>query len=223
MKIVLLEDDPQLADHLQKIFSSQSWQVTHLNKIEDLKILLLTQEQFDLVILDRLIGKQDSVHHIGSIKERWPRTKILILSSIDLPEEKARWLMLGADEYMGKPVFGDELIARVHVLLKRSVDQPAGLVEIGNLSIDKFRHQVKSSKSKLDLTAKEYALLLLLAEQPGRVFNKIQILENIWDITSEAETNVVESTINHLRRKLEESGASIEIKSKRNFGYWIET
>lgn len=222
MKVVLLEDDPQLLRHLQKTLTVQGWQVTDIRTIQELQTLIETKEDFDLFILDRLVGKQDSVQFLGNIKNRWPHSKTLILSSIDLPEEKAKWLMQGADEYMGKPVFSDELIARINLLVKRGTDSNPSLIKIGNLAVDKFRHHVKSGVAKLDLTAKEYALLLLLAEYPGRVYNKIQILENIWDIKSEAETNVVESTVNNLRRKLEDCGASIEIKSKRNFGYWIE-
>lgn len=222
MKIAILEDDLELRRHLKLGLTKQGWSVLELQNIEELKTLMTLNEEVDLIIMDRLIGKSDAALQIEKVKAARPQVRILILSSINLPEERAKWLMAGADEYMGKPVFTDELVARIHHLAKRKNEEPSVFITIGDLLIDKFKHQITCQQNRLDVTAKEYGVLLLLAERPGRVFNQIQILEHLWDINSEVATNVVESTINHLRRKLESAGSSVEIKSKRNLGYWIE-
>lgn len=223
MKVVILEDDSRLRRHLGLIIEKQGWQATELQSLEELDTLLRGHHDVDIFILDRLVGKSDSVTSIPRIKAAFPTARILILSSISLPEEKARWLMNGADEYMGKPIFGDELVARLHLLMKRpSNPEPVGIRRVGDLVIDQFKHQVTGRNGRLDLTAKEYGLLLLLAEMPGRVYNRIQIMEHLWQMESTAESNVVESTINHLRRKLEAAKSLITIMSKRHLGYWIE-
>lgn len=223
MKIAILEDDKSLRHHLAQILVRQGWQCLEIESIDQLLTLTRMPEEIELFILDRMIGQDDSVNYLQKIKSAYPAARILILSSLDLPEEKAKWLTGGADEYMGKPVFGDELVARVLILTKRKGHEPAAFLKIGDLTIDKFKHQITGTAGRLDLTAKEYGLLLLLAEHPGRIYNRVQILENLWDMDSNIETNVVESTINHLRRKLESSESKVTIKSKRNIGYWIET
>lgn len=222
MQIVVLEDDNDLRRHLSLVIKSQGWQSVELSSIDELETLLLGQGDFPLFILDRMIGKQDSVYWLQKIKAKYSQAKILILSSISTPDEKAKWLMAGADEYMGKPIFSEELIARIHLLLRRPQQESLMHLKIGDLIIDRTKHIVTKSGVRLDLTAKEYGLLQLLSENPGRVYNKTQILEHLWDMSSQAETNVVESTINHLRRKIEQSNSTISIKSKRNIGYWVE-
>lgn len=223
MKIFVVEDDVQISNHLTNVLKLQGWGVQCFGLIEDLLQSLQTQTDVDVIILDRSLPDGDSVGSIKRIKTSHPLTKIIILSSIDFPKEKAKWLSEGADEYMGKPFFSEELIARIHLIHSRSKNtSQATASEIGDLRIDRLDHLVYFQKQKLDLTAKEYSLLILLSEKPGRIFNKFQILEHVWGYDSNLETNVVESTINHLRRKLESTGSKILINNKRNLGYWLE-
>lgn len=223
MKIFILEDDSKISQHLKSTLSSQGWSVQVFEKISELLLGLELQKDIDIILLDRLVPDGDSVQYLKTIKFKSPNSRIIILSSLDFPKEKAKWLSEGADEYMGKPIFSDELIARINLVKSRSLSTPVMSFEIKDLKIDKIDRNVFCKNQKLDLSAKEYNLLLLLSEKPGRVFNKFQILEHIWGYDSNLETNVVESTINHLRRKIESSGSIIQINNKRNFGYWIET
>ncbi len=223
MKIALLEDDKYLRQHLKKVLQAQAWSTLDLSTLSEMDALLKTNEEIDLFILDRMIGDKDSAVLIKRIKEQMPLSSILILSSLDLPQEKAKWLMAGADEYMGKPVFSEELIARILLILQRKSSTIDLKLRVKDLVIDKLTHQVSCADQKIDLTAKEFNLLTLFAQQPGRVYNKLQILEHVWGYDSNAETNVVETTINHLRKKILGSGSALELKSRRNIGYWIET
>lgn len=223
MKIALLEDDKKIATHLNAIMSAQGWSVQHFEKISDLILSLKIQTDFDIIVMDRLLSDGDSAQELQNIKKKAPEARILILSSIDFPKEKAKWLSEGADEYMGKPVFSDELVARIKILKGRSNTSATPMqIQLKDLTVNLLDRTVFSAKQKLDLSAKEFNLLLLLIGKPGRIFNKLQILEHVWGYDSTLETNVVESTLNHLRRKLESAGSDVNISNKRNLGYWIE-
>ena len=222
MKIFVLEDDPQISQHLSTVLKSQGWSVQNFSKIADLDLSLDTQKDIDLIILDRLLPDGDSVHSLKQIKTKTPHSKIIILSSLDFPKEKAKWLSEGADEYLGKPFFSDELIARINLIRSRMNTAVQTRTQLNDLIIDRLDHQIFCQSRKIDLTAKEYGVFVLLADKPGRIYNKFQILEHVWGYDSNLETNVVESTVNHLRRKIESSGSKVSINNKRNLGYWIE-
>jgi DNA-binding response OmpR family regulator len=179
-----------------------------------------------VVILDRMLGRADGATLIPKLKSRYPEAGILVLSSLDMPSEKARIIDMGADEYVSKPFSLDELTARLRLVIRRS-GASASVAEstvrvLANLSLDLRTQNVSAGSSKLDLTRKEFQLLTLLMDSPGRVFNRFQILDRVWEIERVSESNVVETTIKNLRRKLEDSGALVSIESKRNQGYWIE-
>lgn len=222
MKIFVLEDDPQISQHLSTVLKSQGWSVQNFSQIADLNSSLETQKDIDLIILDRLLPDGDSVNSLKQIKSKAPNSKIIILSSLDFPKEKAKWLSEGADEYMGKPFFSDELIARINLIRSRMNAAVQTRTQLQDILIDRLDHQIFCQSQKIDLTAKEYGVFVLLADKPGRIYNKFQILEHVWGYDSNLETNVVESTVNHLRRKIESSGSKVLINNKRNLGYWIE-
>lgn len=222
MKIFVLEDDPQISQHLSTVLKSQGWSVQNFSQIADLNSSLETQKDIDLIILDRLLPDGDSVNSLKQIKSKAPNSKIIILSSLDFPKEKAKWLSEGADEYMGKPFFSDELIARINLIRSRMNAAVQTRTILQDIMIDRLDHQIFCQGQKIDLTAKEYGVFILLADKPGRIYNKFQILEHVWGYDSNLETNVVESTVNHLRRKIESSGSKVMINNKRNLGYWIE-
>ncbi len=223
MKIFVLEDDPQISRHLLTVLKSQSWSAQSFSKIEDLLTALDTQNDIDLLILDRLLPDGDSVTSLHQIKHKTKTAKIIILSSLDFPKEKAKWLNEGADEYMSKPFFSEELIARINIIRARQDNIKTTQTQLLDILIDRLDHTLFCKGKKIDLTAKEYAFFILLAEKPGRIFNKFQILEHVWGFDSNNETNVIESTVNHLRRKLELAQSIAKINNKRNLGYWIET
>ncbi len=178
-----------------------------------------------VVILDRMLGRSDGASLIPKLKHRFPESPILILSSLDLPSEKARIIDAGADEYLSKPFSLEELTARLRLVVRRATGSErldSTVRGLGNLSIDLKTQNAAVAASKLDLTRKEFQLLSLFMDSPGRVFNRFQILDRVWEIERLTESNVVETTIKNLRRKLEDSSATVHIESKRNMGYWIE-
>lgn len=220
--ILLIEDDPRLSKYLDEALSACGFSITPTASLEEAEAVMAQGRTTDAVILDRMIHGQEGGTLIPKLRALNPSPAIVILSSIDLPSEKARWLELGADDYLGKPFALEELVARVRRAIRVPSDRRTNQLLLGNLVIDSLSHTVIAGGKRVDLTKKEFLLLSLLASHPGRVFNRFQILDRIWHIDSDVETNVVEVAIRNLRMKLNEVAATVRIENRRNVGYWAE-
>lgn len=224
MELLLVEDDLSVGEFLKESLNKEGYQVTWCkNRIEVESFLLSTILSFDIVILDRMLSGDDAASIVPILKLKRPEAKILVLSAIDLPQEKARLLDLGADEYLAKPFSLVELTARLRLIGRRSnPGHQTNIISLRNLIIDLGNQVAHVNKAKMDVTRKELQLLCLLIQKPGRVYNKFQILDRVWDIEKLIESNVVETTIKTLRKKMSDLKCTVEIQNKRNMGYWIE-
>ncbi len=218
MNIFLIEDDPKVQSFIHENLSSEGYAVTAFERIPAFD---QGGEEPALIVLDRLIGNQDTKDHLLAIKRRFPKTLILILSALNSPHEKAQVLDLGADDYLGKPFSVIELSARVRSLLRRGNRTP-DYRQVGDLIFNVPERTVTSHGRRVDLTNKEFQVLKCLSTQAGKVFTKFQLLDLVWESNLELESNVLEVTIMNLRRKLVEGRSTVEIQSKRNVGYWLE-
>jgi two-component system copper resistance phosphate regulon response regulator CusR len=224
MELLLIEDEITVGEFLKESLGKETYQVTWCKNKSEVEVFLLASIlSFDIVILDRMLAGEDAASLIQVLKKKRPEAKILILSAIDLPQEKARLLDLGADEYLAKPFSLVELTARLRLIGRRAPNtETSNILNLGNLNIDLVNQVAYVNKSKADLTRKELQLLCLFLQKPGRVFNKFQILDRVWDVEKLIESNVVETTIKTLRKKLSDLYCNIQIQNKRNMGYWIE-
>lgn len=180
--------------------------------------------QPDLIIIDRLLGNHDTKTDLAKIKLRFKDSRILFLSALNIPSEKAALLDDGADDYMGKPFSLVEVQARVRALLRRGNDSKAGqYINVVDLIIDLRSRAVTCQGRKIDLTNKEFSLLVNFAQNANKVFSKFQLLDIIWETNLDVESNVLEVTVMNLRKKLDEVQSEFKIHSKRNVGYWLET
>lgn len=226
MHLLLVEDDPRLSEYMREALGREGYTMEVCATLDEVSAYMATPAEAPrVVILDRMLGRADGATLIPKLKSRYPEAGILVLSSLDMPSEKARIIDLGADEYVSKPFSLDELTARLRLVVRRS--QNANATEstvrvLGNLNLDLRTQNATVGGEKLDLTRKEFQLLSLLMDSPGRVYNRFQILDRVWEIERTTESNVVETAIKNLRRKLEDSKALVSIESKRNQGYWIE-
>lgn len=218
-RILIVEDEAKLLQRLSETLQEQGCAVLPCDSYQHLEeLVLLNDQRFDIIILDRLLHSRDSAAFISSIKQRQPECKILVLSAIGTSAEKAAILNMGADDYMSKPFDSDELAARVRVLQRRSRPE----VRFGNLILNIEERTLIAGDHVVPLQNKEFALLRALIQSPGKVFNKNDLYEQVWGVSTDVESNVIEATVNKLRRRLKEIDAGVTIKNMRNIGYWVE-
>lgn len=226
MNLLLIEDDIRVSEYLLKTLQREGYRVNHLSFVDEVESFLASEEEAPrMIILDRMLGRFDGASLIPKLKSKYPEAAVLVLSALDQASEKARVLDSGADDYLSKPFSLEELTARLRLICRRGAKPiSSSSIRCGDIVADLRLQMVSMENGKrLDLTRKEFQLLLLLSETPGRVFNRYQILDRIWEIDHLNESNVVETTIKNIRRKLADAQSTVKIESRRHVGYWIET
>lgn len=218
-RILIVEDEQRLLDRLIDLFREDGFSVFTASTYRDLESMIeLPSVYFDVVVLDRLLEDRDSADLIPKIREKFENISILVLSAITTPAEKTAQLQAGADDYVSKPFDGGELIARVKVLLRRNQTE----IRQANVVLNSERRTMKVNNTDVPLTNKEFILLRTLMKHPGKIFSKAFLYEKVWEMNSDVDSNVVETTVNKIRRRLEDVGAVLQIKNSRNVGYWVE-
>lgn len=221
MKLLLIEDDAKLAEHLGQNLKEHGFVVKPVGAVVDLKEVLTSSTPYEFILMDRLLGATDSKVFLPDIKKKWPMAPIIVLSAISTPNERTDLINLGADDYLGKPFSTQELIARMRSLLRRSANPVGNFLQVDDLVVDLIRRVISVGDRAENLPTREFALLRTLAQDPARVWSKDELLDYVWGHNANVDTNVVESTIANVRRKLSEIGASVTIRNMRNAGYWI--
>lgn len=218
-RVLIVEDEPKLQKRLSERIASEGFSVFTCSSFLELQsILMLPTRRFDVMILDRLLNGKDSATLIPRIKKEMPDTKILVVSAINTAGEKAAVLDIGADDYLSKPCDSEELIARIRVLLRRNAPE----LKLGDLVLDFAERSLRVKDQSVSLTNMEFLLLRTLLQAPGKVLSKDFIYEKVWELKTDVDSNVVEVTVNKIRRRLQDAGAAVTIKNTRNVGYWIE-
>lgn len=221
MKILVIEDEPKTAAYLRKGLGEEGFVVDVANDGE-LGSQLATGGDYDLVILDVMLPKKDGWAVIGDIRRAGKPMPALFLTARDAVLDRVKGFELGADDYLVKPFAFSELLARVRALLRRG---PVRLVEtlvVDDLEIDLLAHRVVRAGKRLDLTPKEFALLVLLARHQGEVLSRVRIAEQVWDMNFASETNVVDVHLRRLRAKLDDPFDRKLIHTVRGVGYVLE-
>ena len=221
MRVLLAEDDTKLSTHLVDSLSRQGIFVSAVSARAELEDALSGTTSFDAIILDRLLGLFDTKSIIPFLRERRRLTPVLILSAINTPNERTDLIELGADDYLGKPFSTRELIARVRALQRRTRSTPE-FWKSGNTIIDTVRRTIAVETHSETRPTQEFILQKTLSWELGRIWSRTDLLECVWDNSATAATNVVETTMTNLRRRLEHIGSNLHIRNMRNTGYWIE-
>ena len=223
MKILVAEDERKVRDFITRALEGEGFASDAVDTLSDLMASVRTSE-YDLVVLDRLLGADDSIESIPEIRRASPRTKILVLSALSEVNDKVHGLQSGADDYLGKPFHVSELVARLRALSRRGENgaRASKDTHIGyrDLRIDLEMQRVFRGERRIDLTSKEFKILCLLSRHPGQIFSKTKILDEAWDLNHYPESNVVEVTIANLRAKVDKGHAPL-IHSRRGVGYWL--
>jgi DNA-binding response OmpR family regulator len=178
---------------------------------------------YDVIVLDLMMPRLDGLSVIRSLREQGRDTHVLILTAKDTVKDRVTGLEEGADDYLVKPFAMEELVARVRSLTRRSYATKSPQIEIGDLFIDTAKRVVTRAKEEVDLSPREYALLEYLAMRRGEVVSRTDIEEHIYDSRVEPLSNVVNSAISILRRKIDKPGCPSLIQTRRGMGYVLRT
>lgn len=220
MRILLAEDETHAGEYLVKGLSEDGlvvdWLRNGLDVVHQVGVV-----DYDLVILDVGLPGLNGWEVIKRIRQQH-RMPVLFLTARDRVEDRVRGLELGADDYLIKPFAFSELLARIHVLLRRGTQQERDTITLGDLQVHLLRRRVERVGKRIDLTAKEYALLLLFLRRQGEVLSRTAIAEQVWDMNFDSDTNVVEVAIRRLRAKIDDPFDAHLIHTVRGFGYVME-
>ena len=221
MKILVIEDELKAAAYLRQGLSEGGYTVDVAHDGTDGLHAAATGDH-DLVILDVMLPGIDGFAVLSALRTS-SQVPVLMLTARGKTDDKVRGFDLGADDYLVKPFQFPELLARVRALLKRGQAAPVDpLVRVADLELDAVRHRATRAGQRIDLTAKEFALLTLLAQRTGEVLSRTQIASLVWDIHFDSDSNVVEVAIRRLRAKIDDPFADKLIHTVRGVGYVLE-
>lgn len=221
MKILVVEDEQRAAEYLRQGLAENGYTVeVALNGTDGLHAAMTGDH--DLVLLDVMLPGVDGYAVLSALRTA-RQTPVLMLTARAQMNDKVRGFDLGADDYLVKPFQFPELLARVRALLKRGKAASADPVErVADLEIDPVRHRATRAGQRIDLTAKEFALLVLLMQRAGEVLSRTEIASLVWDIHFDSETNVVDVAIRRLRAKVDDPFETKLIQTVRGVGYVLE-
>jgi len=219
VQILIVEDEEKIANFLRRGLLEESYCVDIAGDGED-ALYKFEINEYDLIILDLMIPKIDGIMVCRKIREVNTGIPILILTAKDATEDKVKGLDAGADDYMTKPISFAELSARVRALLRRGKKSDPTILTIDNLSLDPATRTAKRGNRTITLTAREYALLEYFMRNPKRVLTKTELLEHVWDYNYDGLSNVLETYVRYLRKKLKVHPKEKElIRTMRGSGY----
>ncbi|MGH2429332.1 MAG: response regulator transcription factor, partial [Candidatus Limnocylindria bacterium] len=222
MRILAVEDDPAILRMLERGLAAAGHQVTTAQSGEDAAILA-EDEPVDLVLLDISLPELDGHGVLARIRARHPGLPVLMLTARDDLDSKLRALDAGADDYLTKPFAFEELLARIRALTRRSDQQTASLLEVGDVRLDLLGRRAWRGDRLVELSAREFALLEYLMRHPNQVLSRTQILFAVWEYDADPSSNVVDVYIRYLRRKLSAEGRPSPISTIRGAGYRFDT
>nr|WP_314489648.1 heavy metal response regulator transcription factor [uncultured Pseudomonas sp.] len=222
MKLLIIEDQAKTGQYLCQGLREAGF-ATELAGDGDTGLHLALTGDYDLLLLDVMLPGRDGWQIVQRVREAGLDTPVLFLTARDTVQDRVRGLELGADDYLVKPFAFAELLARVRSLLRRggSATQETSL-SVADLRLDLIRRRVERADRRLDLTAKEFALLELLLRRQGEVLPKSLIASQVWDMNFDSDTNVIEVAIRRLRLKIDDAHATKLIHTVRGMGYVLE-
>jgi DNA-binding response OmpR family regulator len=223
MRILLVEDEAYLARMIARVLGEEAYAAVMAEDGRTGLSRALT-EDFDLVIVDWMLPDLDGLQVVRRLRAAGMSVPVLMLTARSQVEDRVEGLDAGADDYLTKPFALPELLARVRALTRRPRGEPADVViRAGDVVLDPIHHVVRLGDVRVDLTAKEFALLATLAKRPGQVFTRSMLLATVWGGTSDVYANVVDLYVSHLRKKLDRAGEPSLIRTVRGVGYSFES
>jgi DNA-binding response OmpR family regulator len=218
MRVLVVEDEQAVARFLKQALEEEGHAVdTAADGAEGGNLAHVNE--YDLILLDVQLPKMDGLQLAAELRRTGVQCPILMLTSRDSTQDVVRGLNAGADDYLTKPFALEELLARVSALTRRQFGPATGILRYQDLEMDRLRRVVKRGGRAVDLAPREFRLLEFFLLNPERVVTRTALLEKVWDMSFDPQTNVVDAHISNLRRKLEEGNRSRLIQTIRGAGY----
>lgn len=222
MKLLLIEDDLQAAEYLIKSLRDIGYSVDHSPDGRD-GLEKATQRHYDVVIADRQLPHIDGLTIITTLRERNDRTPVLILSALGTVDDRVHGLKAGGDDYLTKPFAFAELLARIEALSRRGTAQAeSSRLKVSDLELDLLARKVTRAGQNIDLTTKEFQLLEFLMRRPGQVVTRTMLLEGVWNLHFDPQTNITDVHMSRLRNAVDKGFSRPLIHTVRGAGYVLK-
>ena len=222
MKILVVEDDRKVAGFIEQGLREEGYAVDVAKDGEEATTLAHVND-YDAILLDLMLPKKNGLQVASELRREGRRTPILMLTARDATEDVVRGLDAGADDYLSKPFTFDELLARMRALTRRGGAARLDRLTYGSLELDRLRHKARASGHLLDLTPREFQLLEHFMLHPEEVIRRTELLEKVWDMHFDPESNVVDVHVGNLRRKLKDAGCDGLIQTVRGVGFCLKS
>jgi two-component system copper resistance phosphate regulon response regulator CusR len=220
VKLLIVEDEAKTVEYLQRGLAEQGCAVDVATNGYDGRHFAL-EHDYDVIVLDVMLPGLDGLSLLRELR-RTRQTPVIMLTARDRIEDRVRGLQDGADDYLVKPFSFLELVARLQALARRGRNQEPPHIRVANLQIDLIARKAWRGAVRIDLTAKEFALLAVLARHQGEILSKTAIAEMVWDMNFDSHTNVVEVAIKRLRAKIDGGFSPKLLHTMRGMGYVLE-
>ena len=223
MKILLIEDETKIAEFVIKGLSQAGYEVDHVGDGAS-GLATILEARHDLVILDVMLPKLNGFDVLRQLRQEGNTMPVIILSAkVDLPD-RLLGFEIGADDYLPKPFFVEELVARIRAVMNRKVPEQIQHMSSNHLTLDVVNRKAQWHEVSAILSQREFSLLAYLMRSPGHIYSRQQILKHVWEINFDPETNVVDVCVRRIKRKLSRSDneQSSPIESVRGVGYRLK-
>jgi heavy metal response regulator len=221
MHILLVEDEKKVASFIQRGLEAEHYTVDVAHDGE-IGLIRVFDGDYDLLILDVMLPKRDGLSVLHEVRRHKLNIPVLLLTARDTVADKVAGLDHGADDYLTKPFAFEELLARVRALLRRGAPMPAPVLTLADLRLDLVTRQVTRANKRIELTAKEFALLEFFLRHPGRVLSRTLIAQHVWGVDFDTFTNVIDVYVNYLRKKIDTDCEPKLLHTVRGAGYVLK-
>jgi len=223
MKLLIIEDERKIAENLKKGLEELHYRVD-LAHDGATGLEMASTGAYQLVILDRMLPGLDGLNVLEQLRKGGHRTPVILLTAMDRIHDRVNGLQAGADDYLTKPFAFAELSARVEAILRRSsLSVAQDIRHVEDLTICYSSQSVQRQGQTIELTQKEFRILCLLVENPGRLVTRKDLVHKVWGLTFETETNVIDVTVRRLRQKVDDPFPVKLIRTVRGAGYILES
>jgi two-component system, OmpR family, response regulator len=220
VRILVVEDERKIARFIRQGLEEQGF-AAEICGNGDEAFALITSRAYDAIVLDIMLPGRDGLSILRNLRERRNTVPVIVLTARTELNERVDGLNLGADDYLTKPFYIEELIARIQAVTRRAKGEQLSVLQVDDLIVNLITRQVRRGERDVELTAREFSLLERLMRAPERVFTRTQLLEHVWGYDFDPETNLVDVNIRRLRKKIDEGSRLPLIETVRGVGYRI--